>query len=390
MSWHAVDALDSAVDVTRRLLFPFEAVRWAKLAFLALVMAGGSAGVSRALASTLGVSGFGAAGFESAEFESAGFEVPEFGASGARFATGVERESVTRSIETLVAGLLGLDDPVLVALLIGVGVAWALLAACSAAFRLVFYDALATTDVAIRRPFHARFRQGLGLFAFATVASVAAATPVVAVAAAASPEVLRAIGLSIGDFSGLSSVATVLGASVGVGAALLGAAVVRFAFEFAAPVMVTRDLGVLAAWRHVWAAFRGSRAELVPYVAVHVVVAAGVRIVQATAVAFAGLLVGAFSLVALVVVAVPLGGLGALVGTTAGVIALAVALACVTVGAVVLTLPVRMVTRTYLIAYEVSVLTGVEPALVGVKPALAGGDSCSVPEASTPGEADEM
>ena len=43
MSRHAVDALDRAVDATRGLLLPFEAVRWAKIAFLALVIAGGSA-----------------------------------------------------------------------------------------------------------------------------------------------------------------------------------------------------------------------------------------------------------------------------------------------------------------------------------------------------------
>lgn len=369
MSCHAVDALDRAVDATRRFLLPFEAVRWVKLAFLALVMAGGSAGTSRALASSLGAPGFGVGGFESTEFEA-----PELRVSGTRFATAVQRESVTSSIETLVARLLGLDDAVLVALFVSVGVAWALLAACSVAFRLVFYDALATTDVAIRRPFRARFRQALGLFAFATVVSVAAATPAIAVAAAASPDALRAIGLSIGDFSGLSPVVTALGASAGVGVALLGAAVVRFAFEFAAPAMVARDLGVLTAWRLVWAAFRGSRAELVPYVAVHAVVAAGVGVVQATAVAFAGLIVAPFALVALVVVAVLLGGLGALIGTTAGAIALATALACATVGVVVLTLPVRLVARTYLIAYEVSVLSGIGPRLAGIDPRFAGGN----------------
>ncbi|OSO93818.1 hypothetical protein B9H04_15145, partial [Halorubrum ezzemoulense DSM 17463] len=46
MSWHAVDAVDRAVDATRRLLFPFEAVRWVKLAALAAGMAGGGAAAS--------------------------------------------------------------------------------------------------------------------------------------------------------------------------------------------------------------------------------------------------------------------------------------------------------------------------------------------------------
>jgi len=33
MSWHAVDAVDDAVEATRRFLFPFSLVRWTKLAF---------------------------------------------------------------------------------------------------------------------------------------------------------------------------------------------------------------------------------------------------------------------------------------------------------------------------------------------------------------------
>jgi hypothetical protein len=382
MSWHAVDALDRAVDATRGLLLPFEAVRWAKIAFLALVMAGGSAGALRAVAASVGAVGLRVVGSEGSAFETTEIEASDLGTSGTGLATQAERESVSRSIETLVARLFGLDDAVLVALLVAGGVVWALTAACSITFRLVFYDALATTGEAVRRPFRARFRLALGLFAFATLVSVAAATPLVAVAVAASPDVLRAIGLSVGDSAGLSSGVTALAALVGLGVALLGAAAVRFAFEFAAPAMVARDLDILAAWRRVWTAFRGSRVEFVPYVAVHAVVAAGVGIVQATATGFAGLIVAAFALLALAVVAVPLGGLGALVGTTAGAIALTAALVCATAGIVVLTLPVRLLARTYLIAYEVSVLAEVEPALAGV-------DSGSSSELSTSGEADE-
>jgi len=46
MSWHAVAALDDAVDATRRFLFPFSLVRWAKLAFLILLMGGSGASVN--------------------------------------------------------------------------------------------------------------------------------------------------------------------------------------------------------------------------------------------------------------------------------------------------------------------------------------------------------
>ena len=45
MSWNAVDAVDDAVEATRRFLFPVRLVRWAKLSVLVLLM-GGSAGTN--------------------------------------------------------------------------------------------------------------------------------------------------------------------------------------------------------------------------------------------------------------------------------------------------------------------------------------------------------
>ena len=59
MSWHAVDAVDDAVEATRRFLFPFSLVRWAKLAFLVLLMGGSAnAGVSIPAAPDARIAGF--------------------------------------------------------------------------------------------------------------------------------------------------------------------------------------------------------------------------------------------------------------------------------------------------------------------------------------------
>ena len=56
MGWHSVDAVDDAVEVTRRFLFPFGLVRWAKLALLVLLMGGGAnAGVSVPTAPDAGI-----------------------------------------------------------------------------------------------------------------------------------------------------------------------------------------------------------------------------------------------------------------------------------------------------------------------------------------------
>ncbi|EMA57629.1 hypothetical protein C470_15223 [Halorubrum distributum JCM 13561] len=361
MTWHAVDALDRAVDATRRLLFPFEAVRWAKLAFLALVMAGGGTGASWTGSSSLGGSTGGIGAWS------------EFAPT--------ESESVPAGIEHVVSTgaerLAGLD----VALLAGIAVSAALgavaLVACSIAFRLAFYDALATNQVALWRPFRDRFRQALGLLAVSTLLAVATGISVLALVVAVDPAALRAVGVSLGGFPGSSTIASVALGAFGVtafGAALFGTVGSRLTFEFIAPAMVARDVGVLAGWRAVWASLRDSWSDVVAYLVVHAVLTAGVRMLQAVAVALVGGLVAVTALVALLLAAVPLGGVEALFGTTAGAIALAAVLVCAVVAVVVTTLPVRLVARAYLTAYEVSTLAGIDPDLAPLASTLVARD----------------
>ncbi|QWC20611.1 hypothetical protein [Halorubrum sp. 2020YC2] len=353
MSWHAVDALDRAVDATRRFLFPFEAVRWAKLAFLALVMAGGSSGVSGTGSSSLGApaGGIGVwSEFVPAESESVPAGVDRAVGAGAERLAGVDA-----------ALLAGVDAALLAGVAVGALLVAVALVACSIAFQLAFYDALATTEVRIWRPFRDRFRQALGLLGFATALAVATGTPAVAFAAAIDPALVRVLGVSPGGFAGLSTAATVALGVFSVVTGLVGVLVGRLTFEFVAPAMVARDVGVLAGWRRVWTSVRGSWMDVVAYLAVHAVVAVGVGFAQAVAVAFASGVVAVVVLVALVLAAVPLGGLGALTGTTAGAVVLGVVLVSAVAAVAVLAVPVRLVARTYLTAYEVSTLAGIDP-----------------------------
>ncbi|TKX85642.1 hypothetical protein EXE43_12540 [Halorubrum sp. SS5] len=361
MSWHAVAAVDRAVRVTRGFLFPFEAVRWAKLGFLALVMAGGGAGASGATSSSLG----GPAGGAGA-WSDAGPTEPVSAPAG-----------VERAANAGVERLAEVDAALLAGLALGVLLAGMALFACSIAFRLVFYEALSTTEVALWRPFRDRFGQALGLLGVAVLSAGAVGLPAVAVAVALDPDLLRFLGVSAGRLAGRSSVtAPVSGvlAVIGATVALAGTVVSRLTFEFVAPAMVARDVGVIRGWRAVWSSLRGSRAEVIVYFAVHLVLAAGVGIVQAAAAAFVAGVVGVAALVALLLAAVALGGVGALVGTTAGVVALAAVLVCAVVAVVVLTLPVTLVVRTYLTAFEVSTLAGIDPDLVPLAPTLVAGD----------------
>src|SRR6056297_3469987 len=197
MDWHAVDALDRAVDATRRFLFPFEAVRWAKLALLALAMAGGGIGGSRAGmplfdastvgfgalttgfgASTIGLGAWAEAVSPSAESvpSSVGFLPEAFGGAGA---SGLDR-------------LVGLSEPLLVALAVVTLLVALALVACSCAVRLAFYDALATGEVALWRSLRARFRQSSELLAVLTGIGVVVVTPAVAFVVVGSTSILPA------------------------------------------------------------------------------------------------------------------------------------------------------------------------------------------------------
>lgn len=376
MSWHAVDALDRAVAATRRFLFPFEAVRWAKLAFLVLVMAGGTAGTSRVGPSGLGASAAGVGlrtelsptGRESAP---AVTETPPAGAGAVPIDVARDvAQAVDRVVVRVVERVAGLDDALVVAVVAAALAVAVALAACSVAFRLVFYDALATNEVALRRPFRARLRQALGLLGATAALATAAAVPAVAFAVAIDPETARLVGISTGGLSDLSTAGIVVFgafcAAFGAGCVLAG----RLTFELVSPTMVARETGVLAGWRRVWSSVRGSPIDVVAYLAVHAVVAAGVGFVQAAAVAVAGGFVGAVALVALVFAAIPLGGLGALVGTTAGAVVLVAVLGCAVAVTAALVLPVRLVARTYLITYEVSTLAGLDPDSAPLAPEL--------------------
>ncbi|OTF10391.1 hypothetical protein [Halorubrum sp. SD612] len=356
MSWYAVEAPDRAVDATRRFLFPFEAVRWAKLAVLAFAMAGGSVGVSYAGPSPIGVSAAGVGAWT------------EVAASG----------SVLPDSERV----LGLDGALLAAAAVGAAFVALGLVACSFAFRLALYDAFATAEVALWRPFRERFRQALGMLAFSASLAVAAAIPAVALVVAVDPAALRAIEIPFGGLAGSSTIATAVIGGLALFAAvsaLFAAVGSRLTFEFVAPTMAARDVGVLAGWRAVWRSLRGAWDQVVLYLAVHAVVAASAGIVRAVAVASVGGVVAAVGLVVLVLAAVPLGGVEALVGTTPGTIVLATTLLCAIAAVVVLSLPILIVARTYLTAYEVSTLAGIGPELAPLAPTLvARGDSKSI------------
>lgn len=382
MSWHAVDALDDAVDATRRFLFPFSLVRWAKLALLVLLMGGGggaSANATVSLASDAGVTPP-----EGVEPDPAfGVGPGSVGSDGGTIPPDAVTGAVAEAVDPIV---LAVAAGAVVLLIVAVSVA-------SLSLRLVFYDALRTNRVRLWRPFLGRLRQSLGLFLFTAALSTAAATPV-----ALGILIAVAAGDPIG-WGPVDSLAGTLGSlSVGplVALGLLGAALVavaalalRFTYEFVVPTMIVRETGVLGGWRRVWTVLRAERAEALVYLVAHAVIALGLSVVEGVAFAFALALVAAVGGLALLLVAAALGGLGALLGTAAGAAAVAlVALAGVAV-LLALVLPVQVITRSYRIAYEVSTLGGLDRDLALLHPDLdAGGRGSSEPPAPESGSSE--
>ena len=358
MSWHAVDAVDDAVDATRRFLFPFSLVRWTKLALLALFIGGGGVSanasvpaVSDSTATTPSAVWSGPAGAETGG-GGLGFGVPD------RIAAAVTPE------------LLAVGTAGLVLLFVGISVA-------SLSLRLVFYDALRNDEVRIVSPFLARLRQSLGLFVCTAVLSVAATAPValalVVAVVSDAPTGVPAVDSAVGAITALPTGALVaLGLVAGVTAAAAALAL-RFTYEFVVPTMVVTDSGVVGGWRRFLPTLRVEWAEFLVYLAVHFVVSVGLSVVAGVAALLGLALVATVGALVLLLVAALLGGLGALVGTTVGTAAIAFVATAGVLALVALVLPVQVVTLSYRFIYEVSTLESVDPELALLHPDLHAG-----------------
>ncbi len=346
MSWHAVDAVDDAVEATRRFLFPFSLIRWTVLALLVLLMG-----------STVNTN-------VSFPF------IPD--AEFTLFPDGVIPEAVVTELDTALVVAI-------VAVVTAIGV---VVAVATLTLRLVFYDALRTNEVRVWGPFLARFRQALGLFVFSTVAGIVTVLPLLLAILGVTTVgwgPIDAVSEAVAGLSGWGLAGAVLfGGLLTLGALL----VVRFTYEFVVPVMVHRDLGVLAAWSRFWSTLRESWTEFLLYLIVHFFLGVGVSVAETVVFLFAGGAVLVLGGVTILIAAGILGGLSAVTGTTVGMVTLVLVVSAGVIALLLVFLPVRLVTRTYLIAYEVTTLGGVDPELAMLDPTID-------PDAAGPTEGDD-
>ncbi len=334
MSWHAVDAVDDAVEATRQFLFPFSLVRWTVLALLVLLMG-----------STVNTN-------VSFPF------VPD--AEFTLFPNGVVPGAVVGELETALVVAI-------VAAVTAIGI---VIAVAALTLRLVFYDALRTNEVRVWVPFLSRFRQAFGLFVFSTVVGVVTVLPILlAVLGVATVGwgPLDVLSEAIAGLSGWSLGGAVLISGLVLLVALL---VLRFTYEFVVPVMVHRDLGVLAAWSRFWSTLRESWTEFLLYLVIHFFLGVAISIAETVVFLFTGGAVLVLGGIAILIAAGVLGGLSAMTGTTVGVVTLVLVVSAGLIALLLVFLPIRLVTRTYLITYEVTTLGGVDPELAMLDPAI--------------------
>lgn len=343
MTWPALDAVDDAVVITHRFLFPFRAIRWTKIALLVLLMSGSSYLFSPVSSSRVPI-------------------VPDRVIAVIRRTINYRSDESVVSIPTSTVG--SLDQTATFGVIAGVLFVLFFISVARLSLRLVFYDALRTNTVRLWHPFRVRFRQAAGLFGFLLAVSAAAAIPVVV-----SGAVFGLAHVSIGwepfesvtrDPAGVSPVTQLLFGVVGGTFVLLVLLVSRLTAEFVVPIMVSGNVGVLNGWRRLLQSLRGALFQLGAYLVVHFVIGVGIAIVEALAFVFVVSVVGIVASLVLLSVSILLGGVGTLLGTLAGIAAIGIVGAVSVISIALLVLPLRMLTRTYLISYEISTLQGVD------------------------------
>ncbi|WP_435144277.1 DUF7544 domain-containing protein [Halobaculum sp. P14] len=341
MSWHAIDAVDDAIDASKGFLFPFSLGRWARLALLTLLLGGGGVGFQQVFRIPQFVSQYGSETTTSATSLLSGGPAAGFGAAAALPLPSVLGQAPgLHEFLPAAVGILGLVFLALLLLLVVV------LVVAVPVLEFVYVDAIRRDEVRILSPFRRFFWKGIRLLLFQLGVTVLFAIPVVVVAGVVLAGYVSVDSLGVGALVALAVVAVLY--------FLLFVFVNRVTREFVVPAMLVDDSGVIAGWRNVWPLLRGQPKQTVVYVLMHFFVGIGVSIGRGIAA-----LVG---LIAVAIVSAVVGlATAAVVGTTdlgvsAGLLAgfgVGVLLYLVFVAA-----PLSVLAVTYLRTYELATLAG--------------------------------
>ncbi|QCJ46364.1 DUF4013 domain-containing protein [Haloprofundus sp. MHR1] len=335
MPWYAIDAIDDAIDSTRRFLFPFSLGRWLRLAVIVFFLGALSTG-----GSPPSFGNFGGSGDVPTQPQPTPSPSPSPDPTG-----GVDPGTLT-NIALLVAGLVVFV--IVLSLLFGL---------VGDVMRFVFLDALRTGDVRIRTPFRRRLGKGVRLFVFKLVLSLAVNIPIVAgaalfVLAFAAPEILSGFGIAPGVVTGLGAIGFVaVFALLAVVSIVLGL-VVGLTNTFVTAVMLVDDTGVVEGWRRFWTTLRGEWKQYLVYLVMRAILGIGVGIVTSIVVAIPALVIGAIAVIVVIAIVSAFGAALSPATVVLGGLTLLVAF----LAFLLVALPVGIVVQTYFRTYELMVL----------------------------------
>jgi MFS family permease len=260
MAYAATQCVDDAIEATKAFLTPVDRGRWLRMAAIVFFLSIGA--------------GAGA--------------VPNLGG---QFSVGSGVTDWEPSQEVVITDLSQVPDSVwlaLAALALAAVVLVLVFGILGAIMEFVLVEAIRTETARVREPFRRHLRDGLSLFAFQALLFVLLlGLPVGGyVLLLLWPAV--AAGASIGAIVGLVALLLVLVLVVG----LLAALVNGFTVEFVVPVMIQREVGLVAGWRRFWPVLRGNLAEFAVYVALRWALAIAVSFVAGTATGILATVVG--------------------------------------------------------------------------------------------------
>ncbi|HEX6880665.1 MAG TPA: hypothetical protein VF135_09900 [Terriglobales bacterium] len=276
---NAVDAISPAFNLTRKNLFtPFRWGFWIRIAIL---------------------------GFFTGELSSGGgcnFNVPA-NWSNRRHDSFAAAASAPHFDPHLFLALL----PIIIAVAVVIGL---VLLYVNSIFRFSLLEAILTGQISIRDSWSRWQRQGTRYFVFQLLLSLA----MLVLVGTAALVVLAMVGLATFKQSGAaaaSAVVTIMFAALIIFLLLLPFLLVQvLAKDFAAPVMALEGVGFGDAWRRVWNMVKGEFWSVAAYI--------GMKIVLRIA---AGIAFGIAAVIVLIILAIPIGGLGVvavLAGKAAG------------------------------------------------------------------------
>lgn len=313
MTLYALDDVQDAIAATRAFLWPLDLGRWGRLALVMFFVGGVGGGTPFQF--TGGTSG----GPSPEPPSTPGIPdvVPSIG----------EPEFAVIVVIFAILGLLALAF-----VLVG------------SIMEFVFVESLRREDVTIRRYWSERWKQGVQLFGFRLVLGLLSLGVVgLLVAAVFTPVLFGDGGLSLGLLFLAISVFVIL--------AIVSGLLNGFTTQFVVPIMIVEERGLLSAWRRFWPTLTGQWKQYVAYVIVRFVLQIAV-----------GILTSIVTLLAALVIAIPLGIVG-LVGfgllsvvEVAGWAVIAVAIVLFVFAAVVISLFVAVPVQTYLRYYALLVL----------------------------------